>query len=64
MAKRPDPVEAAYRKAARDRYTGHGGQFMDGDVNVDEDAVVSESDEGAYVSAWVWVPKSAIKETE
>lgn len=45
-----------YRLAAEMMYCGHGGQFEDGDINIDSDAVVSESDEGAYVAAWVWVP--------
>lgn len=49
-----------YRNAASEMYTGHGGQFSDGDINVDANAVVSQSDEGAYVAAWVWVPRSDI----
>jgi hypothetical protein len=47
-----------YRTAARDSYTGCGGHYSDGDIDVDEDAVVSESDEGAYVAAWVWIPNA------
>jgi hypothetical protein len=47
-----------YRNKARDRYTGHGGDFSDGDIDIDVDAVVSHSDEGAYVAAWVWVPRN------
>lgn len=27
----------------------------DGEVEIDDDAIVSESEEGAYVQAWVWV---------
>lgn len=36
---------------------------IDGEVEVDGNAVVSySSDGGAYVAAWVWVPNSAIHE--
>lgn len=45
-----------YRRRARDLYSS-GGIFSDGDIDVDENAAVSHSDEGAYVAAWVWVPK-------
>lgn len=53
-----DPFAHAegYRQAAKRLYYGHGGTFSDGDIDIDSDAVVSESDEGAYVAAWVWVP--------
>ncbi len=30
--------------------------FTDEDIEVDDDAVVSESEEGAFVEAWVWIP--------
>jgi hypothetical protein len=44
---------------AQRQYTGHGGRFEDGDINVDDDAIVSENTDptanGAYVAAWVWV---------
>lgn len=46
----------AYREKAKELHVW----YSDGDVNVDECAVVSESDEGAYVAAWVWVPREAI----
>lgn len=29
----------------------------DGEIEIDDDAIVSESDEGAYVQAWVWVDR-------
>jgi len=47
--------DAAFISAAKDNYTGCGGEYSDGDINVDDDAVVSQSDKGAYVAAWVWV---------
>lgn len=44
------PLAEAYRKAAKDIHQ------IDGEVEVDEGAVVSYSDDnGAYVMAWVWV---------
>jgi hypothetical protein len=49
----------AYRQAARDRYAD-----SDCDISFDVEAAVSESDEGAYVQAWVWVPRSALGESE
>lgn len=30
-------------------------EYTDEDVVIDQDAVVSRADEGAYVMAWVWV---------
>jgi hypothetical protein len=41
-------VEAAYKIHACDK-------FMDDRIEIDNDAMLSTSDEGAYVSAWVWV---------
>ena len=46
---------AAYRKVAKEMYQ------VDGEVEVDDDAVVSEGDEnGAYVEAWAWVNKEEV----
>jgi hypothetical protein len=55
-----EPANAsAFRIAAHDLYVARGkSSLTDGDINVDEGAVVSESDEGAYVAAWVWVRAS------
>lgn len=33
-------------------------------VEIDPETVVSESDEGAWVMAWVWVPKEDAGETD
>lgn len=42
--------EAKYRKAADDIWG------KDGEIEVDQDALISESEDGgAYVQAWVWV---------
>jgi hypothetical protein len=46
-----DPTDASYRASAAERYEN----FSDGDVDIDEDAVVSVGDGGAYVMAWLWV---------
>lgn len=40
--------EKAIRDAARDIYESD-------DIQIDADAVVSESEDGAFVQAWVWV---------
>ncbi len=42
----------AYVAAAREKHASD-----EGDVEVDEDAVVSIGNDGAYVQAWTWVPK-------
>jgi hypothetical protein len=42
----------AYVTAAREKHAAD-----EGDVEVDEAAVVSMGDDGAYVQAWTWVPK-------
>ena len=38
---------------ARDKYVDRGVS----DIEVDEDALVSRSDEGTFVQAWVWLSK-------
>jgi hypothetical protein len=51
-----------YAAAARRIYKG-SGTHDDGDINFDIDPEISKADgrdfEGAYVQAWVWVPKEA-----
>jgi len=46
-------VQEAYREAARNQYG------CDGEIDIDDTAIVSMSDEayawGAYVAAWLWV---------
>ena len=42
----------AYVTAAREKHASD-----EGDVEVDEEAVVSIGNDGAYVQAWTWVPK-------
>jgi hypothetical protein len=50
VADEADPVTVAYRAQAREEY------HREGEVEIDDNAVVSVSDDGgAYVSAWVWV---------
>lgn len=45
-----DPTDKEYRALAREQW------HRDGEIEIDEDAVVSVSDDdGAYVQAWVWV---------
>lgn len=47
----PDPSDADFISAASEKH-----EFgSDGDVDIDENAVVSRSDDGAYVMAWLWV---------
>lgn len=41
--------DAAYRKEAKAQYESEGS------VEIDSNALVSKSDEGAYIQAWVWV---------
>ena len=44
------PTDDQYRTAARAEYA------CEGDVAIDDNAIVSRGDEkGAYVAAWVWV---------
>lgn len=45
---------------AHDRYAEPSN---DG-IEIDPETVVSESDEGAWVMAWVWVPKEDASETD
>lgn len=47
----PDAKDATYRAAAAEQDC-----VEDGVCEIDDHAVVSASDEGAYVMAWVWVP--------
>jgi hypothetical protein len=48
-----DPSDDDYRMAARDRQE-------DGVVEFDADAPVSRTEAGAYVQAWVFVPKAEV----
>lgn len=41
--------DVAYRDAACEEW------HRDGEIEIDADAIVSASDEGAYVASWVWV---------
>jgi hypothetical protein len=36
----------------------------EGEIEIDEDATVSRSKDGAYVAAWVWVPHKEEEEPE
>lgn len=48
-------ADEGYVEAARETYvvpsSGHGQQ-----IQIDDDAVISEGEGGAWVMAWVWVP--------
>lgn len=46
-----DPMTAGYRAAAM-------GKAREGSIEVDDLAVVSGSEHGAYVMAWMWVPST------
>jgi hypothetical protein len=45
------PLTTNYLARAKDEW------HRDGEIEIDDDAIVSESDEGAYVQAWVWVSR-------
>lgn len=47
---------AAFRTAAASDH------HVDGEVEIDDGGEVSFSDEGAYVQAWVWVPRHRAEE--
>jgi hypothetical protein len=42
-------LDEQYRTAAKDTY------HQDGSIEIDDHAIVSHSEEGAYVQAWVWI---------
>jgi hypothetical protein len=44
------PFEQSTRKRARQIYQEQGK------LEIDDDAIVSQSEGGCYVAAWVWVP--------
>jgi len=48
-----DPDDQAFRDAHRERYSSH--PWTDGDIDIDDDAMVSRGDEGAYVMMWGYV---------
>lgn len=52
------PTDKQFRGAAIQNYVA----MSDGDIDMDQDAVVSQSDEGAYVAAWIWVSNEAAEE--
>jgi len=51
------PTDEQYRAAAQDTV------IMSDDLQIDEGAVVSVADDGAWVQCWVWVYDREIKET-
>jgi len=48
-----------YRKAAEEMLKTICARS---DFDIDQDAKVSESDDGAYVQVWVWIPKEDVEE--
>ena len=44
-------TDAQYREKAKKLFE------VEGELEFDEDAVISTGDHGAYVQAWVWVPE-------
>jgi heme-degrading monooxygenase HmoA len=48
---RHKPTKEDYRETAKACHNSEGY------CEVDDNAEVSESDDGAYVQAWVWIPK-------
>jgi hypothetical protein len=42
-------LQERYREAAKETY------HRQGEIEIDDNAIVSDSDDGAYVQAWVWV---------
>jgi len=51
----PNPTNEQYISAAADEYHRNGEVEVE-DYAFDDTEVVSRSDGGAYVRAWVWVP--------
>lgn len=51
----PDTATPAQIDAARTMYA----QGTDYSIEIDDGALVSNADEGAWVQAWVWVPHPA-----
>lgn len=43
-----DPETVTFREAA-------GAEYANDEVEIDDDAMISRSDNGAFVQAWVWV---------
>ena len=48
-------IDGAYSSKAREIW-------VDVDLEIDDDAKVSISDDGAWVAAWVWVDKHDVEE--
>jgi hypothetical protein len=44
-------TQATLREAVMRKYVS----FSDGDIDIDDAVAISESDYGAYVSAWLWL---------
>ena len=52
-----DRLIKKYRKTAKKVYE------EDGCIEIDDDAEVSSSEDGAYIAAWVWIGKEEIDES-
>ena len=46
---------AAYADAIEDARKAYA-QNSDDDIEIDDDPLISDGDDGTWVSAWVWVP--------
>jgi len=55
---RQHPLEPAFRAAATERYASPG------QIEVDRFATVSMADDGAYVQGWLFVPQTAVKDSD
>jgi len=55
------PTAKQYREAARRLHHAYGECEVDGNARVSRDHGPDE--EGAYVQAWVWVPREDVDET-
>lgn len=51
LVKSEEDIDKEYRELAGNEYDN------DGEVEVDGNGIVSKSDDGAYVMAWVWVSR-------
>jgi hypothetical protein len=54
----PGPDDPSFIETARILYARHGG-----DVEVDDDAVLSRADAGAFVMGWLWVSHKEVEVT-
>lgn len=60
MSKKPKTLEPDRPKATKEEIEQARAVYQNDDVQIDDDALTSHTDDGVWVQAWVWLPKEDV----